>query len=66
MEVNFHTLMEIDHARFQPLTESQRQHRQDNGLCLYCGNLGHVIRHFSVRGPWYQFYRARLAEVPQQ
>ena len=38
MEVDFHTPMEIDHARFQPLTEAQHQHRQGNGLCLYCGN----------------------------
>ena len=66
MEVDSHTPMEIDHARFQPLTEAQRQHRRDNGLCLYCGNPGHVIRHCPVRGPRHQFHRARLAEVPRQ
>ena len=51
MEVDFHTLMEIDHTRFQPQSEAQRQHRWDNGLCLYCGNPGHVICHYPVRGP---------------
>ncbi|KAI8327546.1 hypothetical protein BC941DRAFT_364772, partial [Chlamydoabsidia padenii] len=24
-----------------PLTESQKQYRRDNNLCLYCGNAGH-------------------------
>ena len=63
MEVDPHTPMEIDHTRFQPLTDAQRQHRRDNGLCLYCGTPGHVIRHSSMRGPRHQPHRARLAEV---
>jgi hypothetical protein len=36
--------MEIDRARFRPLTEAQRQYRQANGLCLYCGASDHLIR----------------------
>ena len=66
MEVDSRTPMEIDHARFQPLTDVQRQHRRDNGLCLYCGGPGHVIRHCPMRGPRHQPHRARLAEVSQQ
>ena len=66
MEVDSHTPMEMDHARFQPLTNAQRQHRRNNDLCLYCGNPGHVIPHCLVLGPRHQSHRARLAEVPRQ
>ena len=66
MEVDPRTPMEIDHARFQPLTDAQRQHRRDNGLCLYCGTPGHVIRHCPMRDPRHQSHRARLAEVSRQ
>ena len=66
MEVDPHTPMEIDNTRFQPLTDAQRQHRCDNGLCLYWGTSGHVIRHCLVRGPQHQSHHARLAEVSRQ
>ena len=58
--------MEIDHTRFQPLTDAQQQHRRDNGLYLYCGTSGYVIRHYLVRGPWHQSHHARLTEVSRQ
>ena len=42
------------------------QDEAGHGLYLYCGNLGHVIRHNLVWGPRHQSHRARLAEVPRQ
>ena len=66
MEANPRTLMEIEHARFQPLTDVQRQHRRDNGLYFYCGTPGHIIRHCPMRNPRHQSHRARLAEVSRQ
>jgi hypothetical protein len=36
--------VEIDRARFRPLTEAQRQYRRANGLCLYCGAFDYLIR----------------------
>jgi hypothetical protein len=34
--------MQIDIAKFKPLTEAKKLHRWTNNLCLYCGNLGHI------------------------
>ena len=61
-----HIPMEIDRARFQPLTDAQRQYRRDNGLCLYCGTSGHVIRKCPVRNTRQQLYHARTTEACQQ
>ena len=44
-----HTPMEINRARFQPLRNSQRQHRLDNHLCLYYGSPSHVIHVCPIR-----------------
>ena len=51
MEVDSYPPKDIDHARFQPVTDAKRQHPRDNGLSLYCGNPGHVIRHCPVLVP---------------
>ncbi len=36
--------MQIDAAKFKPLTEAEKLHRRTNNLCLYCGNPGHIAR----------------------
>lgn len=37
--------MEIDSVkRLPPLTERERERRRHEGLCLYCGKSGHVVR----------------------
>ncbi len=36
--------MQIDAAKFKPLTEVEKLRRRTNNLCLYCGNPGHVAR----------------------
>ena len=61
-----HTPMEIDRTRFQPLTDAQRRYRRDNGLCLYCGTSGHVIRQCPVRNTRQQLYHASAIETSQQ
>ena len=35
MEVDFHTPMEIDHTRLQPLLEDQCQHHRNWGFEIY-------------------------------
>jgi hypothetical protein len=37
--------MQIDAAKFKPLTEAEKLRRRTNNLCPYCGNLGHITRH---------------------
>jgi hypothetical protein len=36
--------MQIDAAKFKPLTEAEKLRRRTNNLCLYCGNPGHITR----------------------
>ncbi len=36
--------MQIDTAKFKPLTEAQKLRRRINNLCLYYGNPGHIAR----------------------
>jgi hypothetical protein len=38
------TLMQIDAAKFKPLTEAEKFRRRTNNLCFYCGNPGHIAR----------------------
>jgi hypothetical protein len=38
------TSMQIDAAKFKPLTKAEKLRRRTNNLCLYCGNLGHIAR----------------------
>jgi hypothetical protein len=33
--------MDLDAMRFKKLTPAEKQHRRDNGLCLYCGGDDH-------------------------
>ncbi|KAL1260065.1 hypothetical protein QQF64_007892 [Cirrhinus molitorella] len=40
--------MQVDSNR---LTQTERTRRLSSGLCLYCGNPGHIIRHCPVRPP---------------
>jgi Ty3 transposon capsid-like protein len=56
--------MELDATRptHPRLTEQQKEHRRKNGLCLYCGDPGHVVRQCSVR-PKPHPRPARIAEV---
>jgi ribosomal protein L36 len=37
-------LMQIDAAKFKPLTEAEKLRRRTNNLCLYCGNPRHIAR----------------------
>ncbi|CAG8613515.1 13487_t:CDS:2 [Cetraspora pellucida] len=37
-------LMQIDIARFKLLTEEEKNRHCTNNLCLYCGELGHIVR----------------------
>ncbi|MCO5569381.1 hypothetical protein L7F22_023093 [Adiantum nelumboides] len=36
--------MQIDSARFQPLSAQKKQRRRINGLCMYCGEQGHMVQ----------------------
>ncbi len=36
--------MQIDAAKFKPLTEAEKLRQWTNNLCLYCGNSGHIAR----------------------
>jgi hypothetical protein len=36
--------MQIDVAKFKPLTEAEKLRQRTNNLCLYCGNRGHIAR----------------------
>jgi hypothetical protein len=36
--------MQINAAKFKPLTEAEKFRRKTNNLCLYCGNPGHIAR----------------------
>jgi hypothetical protein len=36
--------MQIDAAKFKPLTEAEKLRRRTNNLCLYYGNPGHIAR----------------------
>ncbi len=36
--------MQINAAKFKPLTEVEKFRRRTNNLCLYCGNPGHIAR----------------------
>jgi len=36
--------MQIDAAKFKPLTEAEKLRQRTNNLCLYYGNLGHIAR----------------------
>jgi hypothetical protein len=36
--------MQIDAAKFKPLTKAEELRRRENNLCLYCGNPGHIAR----------------------
>ena len=56
--------MEIDQARFRPLTDAERQFRRANGLCMYCGASGHVVRH-CPRSNRPQFHRANGPQHPE-
>ena len=46
----------------QRLTESQKEHRRKNNLCLYCGDAGHMIRTCPTR-PKGPSTSARLSEA---
>ena len=35
--------MEVDAVKHHPLTNSERERRKKNNLCLYCGNAGHKV-----------------------
>jgi len=35
--------MQIDAARFKPLTPEEKKRRMEKGLCLYCGEEGHKV-----------------------
>lgn len=35
--------MEVDAVRHQPLTNTERERRKKNNLCLYCGGTGHKV-----------------------
>ena len=35
--------MEVDAVKHNPLTNSERERRKKNNLCLYCGNAGHKV-----------------------
>ena len=49
--------MEIDSTRCRvPLTETEKQRRQANHVCLYCGGLGHITINFRHR-PRRQVYQ---------
>jgi hypothetical protein len=37
-------LMQIDIAKFKPLTEAEKLHQRTNNLCVYYGNPGHIAR----------------------
>ena len=56
--------MEIDQGHFWPLTDVERQFQRTNGLCLYCGASGHLLRHcpWSNRPP---FHRANGPQHPE-
>ncbi len=36
------TSMQIDAAKFKPLTEAEKLRRRTNNLCVYFGNPGHI------------------------
>ncbi len=36
--------MQIDAAKFKPLTEAEKLRRRTNNMCLYSGNPGHIAR----------------------
>jgi hypothetical protein len=36
--------MQIDAAKFKPLTKAEKLRQRTNNLCLYCGNPGHIAR----------------------
>jgi hypothetical protein len=36
--------MQIDAAKFKPLTKAEKFCRRTNNLCFYCGNPGHIAR----------------------
>jgi hypothetical protein len=36
--------MQIDTAKFKPLTKAEKLRRRTNNQCLYCGNRGHIAR----------------------
>jgi len=36
--------MQIDAAKFKPLTEAEKLCRRTNNMCLYYGNPGHTAR----------------------
>ena len=35
--------MQIDTVRFKPLTLEEKRRRMEEGLCLYCGDVGHKV-----------------------
>jgi hypothetical protein len=37
--------MQIDAAKFKPLTKADKLRRRTNNMCLYYGNPGHIARH---------------------
>ena len=36
--------MHIDAIQFKPLTLQEEQRRRQNGLCMYCGEPGHIAQ----------------------
>jgi hypothetical protein len=37
--------MQIDAAKFKPLTEAEKLRRRTNNMCLYYGNPRHITHH---------------------
>jgi hypothetical protein len=45
------TPMILDSGRRKPLSQSDKEYRRANNLCLYCGNSGHILSQCPVRPP---------------
>jgi hypothetical protein len=55
--------MQIDAAKFKPLTEAEKLHRRTNNLCFYCGNPGHIARQCPQKLVKLQ---VQAVEIPQE
>ena len=54
--------MEVDQARFRPLTDVERQYQQANSFYMYCGDSGHILHH-CPRTNRPQFHRATSPNI---